>query len=87
MCSRIKHINYIHINNSGGTNMKCMFYPEIDCPSYLAQKELGYEPNPNEIQKKACPQCPYGPNSFKRNRGDIHQNILENWGKNIPEFG
>ena len=24
--------------------MKCMFYPEIDCPSYAAQKELGYEP-------------------------------------------
>jgi hypothetical protein len=55
--------------------MKCIFYPTIDCPSYLAQKELGYEPNPNEIKNKSCPQCPNGPNSFKRNRGDIHQNI------------
>ena len=41
--------------------MKCMFNLEIYCPSYAAQKELGYEPNQNEIQEKACPQCPNSP--------------------------
>ena len=46
--------------------VKCIFSPEIDCPSYEAQKELGYEPNLNEIQEKACPQCPNGPNSSKK---------------------
>ena len=24
--------------------MNCIFNPKIDCPSYAAQKELGYEP-------------------------------------------
>ncbi len=52
--------------------MKCIFYPEIDCPSYAAQKELGYEPNPKEIQEKACPQCPY---SLKNIRDPIRQNV------------
>ena len=46
--------------------MKCIFSPEIDCPSYAAQKELGYEPNLNEILEKACPQCPNGPTNFKK---------------------
>jgi len=56
--------------------MKCMFYPEIDCPSsYAAQKELGYEPNLKEIQEKACPQCPNGPNRFKENRGALRHNV------------
>ena len=55
--------------------MKCMFYPEIDCPSYAAQKELGYEPNPKEIRERACPQCPNGPNMFKKNRGTIRKNV------------
>ena len=56
--------------------MKCMFYPEIDCPSYVAQKELGYKPNLQEIKDRACPQCPNGPNSLKTNRGYIQQNTL-----------
>ena len=46
--------------------MKCMFNLEIDCPSYSAQKELGYEPNPKEIQEKACPQCPNNPKRLKK---------------------
>ena len=55
--------------------MKCMFYPEIDCPSYAAQKELGYKPNLQEIKDRACPQCPSGPNRFKENRGAIRKNV------------
>ena len=55
--------------------VKCIFSPEIDCPSSEAQKELGYEPNPKEIQEKACPQCPNGLNSLKKNRGTIRQNV------------
>lgn len=55
--------------------MECFFNPEIDCPSFEAQKELGYEPNLKEIQEKACPQCPNGPNSLKKNRGHIRQNV------------
>jgi len=44
-------------------------------PSYVAQKELGYNPNPSEIQEKACPQCPNGINSFKKNRDAIRQYV------------
>lgn len=55
--------------------MDCIFNPKIICPSYAAQIELGYEPNPKEILEKACPQCPNGPNRFKRNRGPIRQNV------------
>jgi len=55
--------------------VKCIFSPEIDCPSYAAQKELGYEPNLNEILEKACPQCPNGPTNFKENRGTLRQNV------------
>ena len=53
--------------------MNCIFNPEIVCPIYAAQKELGYEPSQKEIREKACPQCPNGPNSFKKNRGSIHE--------------
>ena len=49
--------------------MDCIFNPTIDCPSYAAQKELGYEPNLNEILEKACPQCPNGPTNFKKIEG------------------
>ena len=59
----------------GGVIVKCIFSPEIDCPSFEAQKELGYEPNLKEIQEKACPQCPNGPNRFKENRGAIRHNV------------
>jgi hypothetical protein len=52
--------------------VKCIFNPEIDCPSFEAQKGLGYEPNLKEIQEKACPQCP---NSFKNNRDPTSQNV------------
>ena len=55
--------------------MKCFFNPNIDCPSFEAQKDLEYAPNLNEIRDKACPQCPNGPYALKRNRGPIHQNI------------
>ena len=51
--------------------MKCIFNPQVDCPIYEAQKELGWIPNLQEIQDKECPQCPNGPNSFKRNRGHM----------------
>ncbi|MEJ2241025.1 MAG: hypothetical protein P8Y18_02640 [Candidatus Bathyarchaeota archaeon] len=53
--------------------MQCIFNHEIDCPSYIAQKELGYEPNLKEIREKFCPQCPNGPNS--NNREVIHHII------------
>ena len=55
--------------------MRCSFNPKIDCPSYEAQKELGYEPNLKEIQEKACPQCPIKLNNFKKNRENIRQNV------------
>ena len=55
--------------------MKCIFNSGIVCPFYEAQKELGYEPNLQEIQDKECPQCPNGPNSFNKNRVNIHQVI------------
>jgi hypothetical protein len=51
--------------------MKCIFNSSIVCPIYEAQKELGYTPNLQEIQDKECPQCPYGPNTLKKNRVNI----------------
>jgi len=59
----------------GKIELDCIFNPTIDCPSYAAQKELGYEPNLNEILEKACPQCPNGPNNFKKKRETRHQNV------------
>jgi hypothetical protein len=53
--------------------LNCIFNPEIVCPIYAAQKELGYEPNQKEIREKACPQCPNGPNNFKKNEDSIRQ--------------
>ena len=53
-------------NTIGGAKMKCMFNMEIDCPSYSAQKELGYEPNLNEIREKSCPQCPNNPKRLEK---------------------
>jgi hypothetical protein len=55
--------------------LNCIFNSEIVCPSYAAQKDLGYEPNPKEIREKACPQCPNGPNSLKENNDSTHQNV------------
>ena len=68
-------LTWFYYNIIGGTWVKCFFNPEIDCPSHEAQKELGYEPNLKEIQEKACPQCPNGLNSFKKNRSSIGQNV------------
>ena len=51
--------------------MKCIFNSTKVCPKYEAQKELGYEPNLKEIQDKECPQCPYGPYSSAKNRGNL----------------
>ena len=62
--------------------MRCIFNPEIDCPSYNAQKELGYEPNLKEIREKFCPQCPNGPNSFNKNK-EIIQHIIPSRGNYI----
>ena len=64
-----------YISIIGGAWVKCFFNFEIDCPSYLAQKELGYEPNLKEIQEKTCPQCPKGPTVLKKNRENIRQNV------------
>ena len=47
-------------------NLKCIFNLDIDCPYYSAQKELGYEPNPNEIREKSCPQCPNSPKRLEK---------------------
>ena len=74
-CVGVRNINLFLQSIIGGAWVKCMFYPEIDCPSYEAQKELGYEPNPKEIRERACPQCPNGPNMFKENRGALRKNV------------
>jgi hypothetical protein len=39
--------------------VKCIFDSKVVCSKYEAQKELGYQPNLQEIQEKECPQCPY----------------------------
>ena len=51
-----------------GICVRCFFNSLIVCPMCEAQKELGYTPNLQEIRDKECPQCPYGPNSIKRNQ-------------------
>jgi hypothetical protein len=55
--------------------MECFLNSKIDCPSFEAQKGLGYTPKLKEIRKKICPQCPNGPYGLKRNRGPIQQYI------------
>ena len=46
--------------------MKCMFNEDIDCTAYAAQKELGYDLDPNEILEKFCPRCPKRPRRLER---------------------
>lgn len=65
-----------------GIKMQCIFNHEIDCPSYIAQKELGYEPNLKEIREKFCPQCPNSPNNNIRKR-EVIQHIIPSRGNYI----
>ena len=62
--------------------MKCIFNPGVVCPFYEAHRELGYKPNLREIQDKECPQCPNGPNSFRRDRRKI-QPLVQSLGEYI----
>lgn len=43
-----------------------MFNPDIECPTYAAQKELGYDPHPNQILEEACPLCPHRPKRLEK---------------------
>jgi hypothetical protein len=55
--------------------VQCLFNPRVDCPSFEAQKELGYKPNLKEIQLQACPQCPNGPSSLNGNNVHLRQKV------------
>jgi hypothetical protein len=43
-----------------------MFNLDIICPVYVAQKEMGFSPDPNDILERACPQCPKRPKRLEK---------------------